>query len=124
MVAERNLTPLMQMLRDRLLGRKYVQALRFKPKLAPRSIPEPNLPGGVSHKLSSNYYYTRDARREVKAPLVIADNVSTVAAIGAGDAQNASKTTSVSKSKLGKPVFPGQLYSGKEVPSEPAPKTT
>ena len=28
----------------------------------------PNVPGGVNHRLSDNYYYERDARRQVAPP--------------------------------------------------------
>ena len=41
---------------------------------APRSQPPPELPEGSLHKLSANYFFTRDARREVMPPTVLAEN--------------------------------------------------
>lgn len=54
---------------------------RFQDALSSRSPPPPILPDGPSHKLHSNYYFTRDARREVSPPEVIA---SSIKQIGAG----------------------------------------
>ena len=49
-----------------------------------RDIPEPSLPPGISHKLASNYYYTRDGRRESQPPKqVVAD---TTAKLESGEA--------------------------------------
>lgn len=36
----------------------------------------PDVPGGPHHKVSDNYYYARDARREVIHPVIIADNTT------------------------------------------------
>ena len=36
-----------------------------------RSQPQPLLPGGFAHKLSKNYYFDRDARRQVGQPQVL-----------------------------------------------------
>jgi hypothetical protein len=36
-----------------------------------RTQPQPLLPGGFAHKLSKNYYYDRDARRQVGQPQVL-----------------------------------------------------
>ncbi|XP_050512776.1 NADH dehydrogenase [ubiquinone] 1 alpha subcomplex subunit 7-like [Diabrotica virgifera virgifera] len=69
-----DVNPFMQTIRNFLLGRKHTLALRFQDALASRSPPPPVLPDGPAHKLNSNYYYSRDARREVSPPEVIAPN--------------------------------------------------
>ena len=52
--------------------RKHTNSLRFADEIASRDQPPPDLPGGPYHRTSKIYYYTRDARREVQPPLVIA----------------------------------------------------
>uniref|UniRef100_A0A0K8RCG5 NADH dehydrogenase [ubiquinone] 1 alpha subcomplex subunit 7 n=1 Tax=Ixodes ricinus TaxID=34613 RepID=A0A0K8RCG5_IXORI len=47
-----------------------------------RSPPPPSLPPGPAHKLSDNYYFARDGRREVAPPKLIADNTSQLKRIG------------------------------------------
>ncbi|XP_056636020.1 NADH dehydrogenase [ubiquinone] 1 alpha subcomplex subunit 7-like [Diorhabda sublineata] len=91
-----DVNPFLQTIREFLLGRKHTLALRFQDILATRSPPPPVLPDGPAHKLHSNYYFKRDARREVSPPEVIAPKAKQ---IEAGD-----KTTSVKR------ITPGPVY--------------
>lgn len=68
----REVSPFLQKIRDFLLGRHHTLALRFQDEVATRSPPLPNLPDGPAHRLSANYYYTRDARRDVCPPELVA----------------------------------------------------
>ena len=65
-------TPFMRWIQEylgvRTTGAVY---LRNKEDLSTRSPPMPNIPKGPAHKLSDNYYYSRDGRREVTKPLVV-----------------------------------------------------
>lgn len=79
-VAVRDVSPFLQALRNFLLGRKHTKALRFSQDLATRSPPLPELPDGPAHKLSANYYYSRDARREVAPPEIVATGAKQVTA--------------------------------------------
>jgi len=81
MAATREIGPVFQKLREVLLGRKHMNPLRFPQVVATRDwdqVPA-NLPPGPSHKLAANGYYTRDGRREVHPPTVLADGTVALA---------------------------------------------
>ncbi|XP_070153110.1 NADH dehydrogenase [ubiquinone] 1 alpha subcomplex subunit 7 [Polyergus mexicanus] len=73
-VEHRTVTPLIQLMRETFRGKKIVLAVRYPDEQAARTQPPPNVPGGPYHKTSQIYYYTRDARREVKPPLLISES--------------------------------------------------
>ncbi|XP_030748125.1 NADH dehydrogenase [ubiquinone] 1 alpha subcomplex subunit 7-like [Sitophilus oryzae] len=78
-----DVNPFLQRVRAFLLGREHTLAVRFQDLLATRSPPPPVLPDGPAHKLSANYYFTRDARREVGPPEVISPLPKQIEASGA-----------------------------------------
>jgi NADH dehydrogenase (ubiquinone) 1 alpha subcomplex subunit 7 len=59
-------------IRDFLIGRESaaIPWLRTVDECSTRSPPPAHLPDGVAHRLSANYYYSRDTRKEVAPPTI------------------------------------------------------
>ncbi|CAD6207906.1 GSCOCG00003163001-RA-CDS [Cotesia congregata] len=109
-IPHRDVGPTVQLIRRLIRGRKFVPHLRFADELASRTQPPPSIPGGPFHKTSKVYYYTRDARRLVTPPEVLA----TAKMLTAGGSD-------VAKREPVKPVTPNKVY---DPPFEDPPKIT
>ncbi|XP_063980723.1 NADH dehydrogenase [ubiquinone] 1 alpha subcomplex subunit 7-like [Diachasmimorpha longicaudata] len=72
-IPHRDVGPFIQFLRSKWMrGRKHVNHIRWADDIAARTQPPPDLPGGPYHKTTKIYYLTRDARRLVEPPEIIA----------------------------------------------------
>ncbi len=107
----RDISPWLQRFRQFLCGREVTLPVRFSKDVYTRDPPEANLPPGASHLPSANYYFTRDARREVQFPKVLADNTKEGAtkALQAGEGEAGAESAPV-QSGGGKMRTPGGLY--------------
>ena len=100
-MATREISPMLMKFRQVLIGRPGMNPLRFPKEIAPRPGPEPTIPPGPSHKLAANYYLSRDGRRSVAPPEVLA---SAQKVIASGEAQVA-EVAPRKKSKTPGPFF-------------------
>lgn len=66
----RDVSTVLQRIRELLLGRKHTLHLRFPKAIAPRTIPPVDLSRNLDSKYSEQYYYTRSAMDSVKPPVV------------------------------------------------------
>ncbi|KAJ8040143.1 NADH dehydrogenase [ubiquinone] 1 alpha subcomplex subunit 7 [Holothuria leucospilota] len=107
-------TRLIQRLRNFLVGRNLQAKLnnRTVDEIASRTIPEPNLPEGCSHKLAANYYYTRDGRRELNPPTVVYSQTKLLQ-----EPQQGESASSVAQAR--KVVTPGVMRQWKLSTDEP-----
>ena len=58
-------------IKDRCKFRPYLQFVSIFLTISSRDVPKPNLPYGGAHKLSNNYYVSRDTRGSALPPLKI-----------------------------------------------------
>ncbi|XP_029285795.1 NADH dehydrogenase [ubiquinone] 1 alpha subcomplex subunit 7 [Cottoperca gobio] len=92
-------TKLIQRLRNFLSGHDLQSKLQLRyGEIAKRTQPPPKLPVGPSHKYASNYYFSRDGRREsVPATVIMSSKKALTAGSEVAEAP-----------KL--PVTPGTVY--------------
>lgn len=66
----RDVSYVLQKLRNFLLGREHTLHGRFPPLVAPRTIPPAEIPRGPDSKYSEKYYYKRNAFHSVQPPVI------------------------------------------------------
>ncbi|RVE51313.1 hypothetical protein evm_003993 [Chilo suppressalis] len=98
--AFRDVSILLQEIRNFLLGRKHTLHPRFPLKVSPRSIPPADIPRAPEYKYSNQYYYERNAFDSVKPPVVAP------VAEGGGLSRNTVAAENICLSRLPTPGHP------------------
>jgi len=70
-VVKRDVNTILARIREFLILRGFTPNQRHEFEWSRRTLPQPLLPGGFAHKLNKNYYFERDARRQVGQPQVL-----------------------------------------------------
>ncbi|CAF0934492.1 unnamed protein product [Rotaria sordida] len=70
-VVKRDINKWLAMIRQFLMLRDFTHNQRHEFEWSKRTQPQPFLPTGFAHKLNKNYYFDRDARRQVGPPQVV-----------------------------------------------------
>lgn len=89
-IPHRDVSWIVQWYRNRLAKRPVVIPARFKDEISllPQDQPPPSLPAGPYHRLHTNYYASRDARREMRPPVLVVDRTGLNKQLSAGDANS------------------------------------
>ncbi|XP_067935744.1 NADH dehydrogenase [ubiquinone] 1 alpha subcomplex subunit 7-like [Watersipora subatra] len=83
----RDINRYLSRIRDFFLQRKYVINNRYAFEQVNRDVPTPTLPEGITHKLSANYYYTRDGRRESKPATIVTSQSTALLSDGGAESE-------------------------------------
>lgn len=114
----RDISPFLQLIRDFLLGRKYLTSHRYADTMSARTVKGGGMPE-TTDRLSANQYFTRDARCKVKPPIDLVEAKKLEEAAIAAAAAKAAEAAANPPKDGGKPGGPPPAAGGK--PGGPPP---